>query len=111
MCLHLTLMSFRSIRVLPVLDTFVLIFIRLDALTFHANTVQIFEEEKKFFARKDHRLLSKNFYYLATNIFSIVTIVGQYQPILTNIFSQKKLRHIACQRCIANDSVTGFTAV
>ena len=48
MCLHLTLMSFRSIPVLPVLDTFVLIFIRFDALTFNANTVQIFEEEKTY---------------------------------------------------------------
>ena len=53
MCLHLTLMSFRSIPVLPVLDTFVLIFIRLDALTFHANTVQIFEEEKTFFSLQE----------------------------------------------------------
>ena len=61
MCLHLTLMSFRSIPVLPVLDTFVLIFIRLDALTFHANTVQIFEEEKT------------------------------YWIVLTNIFSHKKI--------------------
>ena len=56
-----TLMSFRSIPVLPVLDTFVLIFIRLDALTFNANTVQIFEEEKT------------------------------YWIVLTNIFSHKKI--------------------